>query len=91
MTCPIIVEPTNGQFAASLVGVPSARATAPTREMAIAALRAELDARIERGELLFIELAPAGVSTLAGSYSADPTLREICNRAYQERDDEPTA
>lgn len=88
MTCPIVIEPVNGQFAASVFGVPNARATAATREQAVAALKVELDARVQRGELRFIDLAPAGISSLAGEYAADPTLRDICDQAYQARDAE---
>lgn len=88
MTCPIIVEPTDGQFEASVVGVAHVRATAPTREQAIVALREELDARVKRGELLFIDLSPIGLTSLAGKYADDPTLRDICEQAYRERDAE---
>lgn len=88
MTCPIIVEPADDQFTASLAGVGHVRATAPTREQAIVALREELDARVKRGELVFIDLSPIGVSSLAGKFADDPTLRDICEQAYRERDAE---
>jgi hypothetical protein len=38
-----------------------------------------------------LELAPTGVSGLAGKYRTDPTLREICTEAYRMRDAEPQA
>lgn len=88
MTVPIVVESTDGQFAASVVGVAHARATAPTREQAINALKADLDARVNRGEPQFIELSPIGLTSLAGKYADDPTLRDICEQAYRERDAE---
>jgi hypothetical protein len=44
--------------------------------------------RIEHGELISLDVDAVGVSSLAGKYSADPTLREICDEAYQRRDAE---
>ena len=88
MMFPILVEAYNGQFAASLAGVPSLRVVEATRSQAIAALKAEIQQRIEQGELLPLEIDTTGVSNLAGKYSADPTLREICHQAYQMRDAE---
>jgi predicted RNase H-like HicB family nuclease len=88
MTCPVLLEPCDGQFAAALVGLPSVRAVAPTRDEAIRALKRCIEQRIERGDLLFIELPPAGLSSLAGKYSGDPVLREICDDAYKARDAE---
>ena len=34
------------------------------------------------------QMSEAGVSTLAGKYKDDPTLREICDEAYKQRDAE---
>jgi hypothetical protein len=91
MTFPVLVEPCDGQFAAVLVGAPTIRAVGPTRAEALAALRADLSERLARGELASLELAPTGVSGLAGKYQTDPTLREICSEAYRMRDVEPQA
>ena len=88
MTFPVLVEAHNGQFAASLAGVPGLRVVKSTRSQAIAALEAEIQQRIEQGDLLSLEIDATGVSNLAGKYSADPTLREICKQAYQMRDAE---
>jgi hypothetical protein len=85
MTFPIIVEACDGQVAASLVGAPDVRAVEPTRDQAIAALKAELQRRVERGELLSLDIDVVDISSLAGKYSADPTLRDICDQAYQRR------
>ena len=38
MTFPVLVQPVNGQFAATLVGAPEVRVTASTRAEALAAL-----------------------------------------------------
>jgi hypothetical protein len=88
MTFPIVVEACNSQFAASLVGASNVRVVGPTREQAIAALRGELRQRVERGELLVLDIDAVSISSLAGKYRADPTLGEICDRAYQQRDAE---
>ncbi len=43
---------------------------------------------IEAGELLSLEIDTLGISNLAGKYSTDPMLREICENAYKIRDAE---
>jgi hypothetical protein len=88
MTFPVLVEPRDGQFAAILVGAPTILAIGPTWAEALAALQVELAQRLARGELVSLELAPMGVSGLAGKYHTDPTLREICTEAYRLRDNE---
>jgi hypothetical protein len=84
----VLVEVHNGHFTASLIGVPNLRVVESTRSQAIAALKAEIQRRIEQGELLSREIDALGISDLAGKYSADPTLREICEQAHQMRDAE---
>lgn len=86
MTFPIVVEANDGQFAASLVGVPNVRVIGPTRSQAIDGLKEELEQRVALGELLSLDIETIGVSSLAGKYEADPTLRTICDEAYQLRD-----
>jgi hypothetical protein len=88
MNFPVVVEALNGNFIASLPGVPELSVEEPTRAQAIESLRAEIRQRVEQGELLLLEVDPIGVSSLAGKYSNDPTLREICEQAYQMRDAE---
>ena len=77
MTFPVLIEPCDGQFAASLVGVPHVRVVGPTRSQALDALRAELEHRVALGELLSWDSETSGVSSLAGKYETDPTLRTI--------------
>jgi hypothetical protein len=91
MTFPVMIEASNGQFVAVLVGAPAIRAVGPTRDAALAALHTDLAQRLARGELVSLDLAPTGVSGLAGTYSTDPTLRDICTEAYRARDTEPHA
>jgi hypothetical protein len=88
MTFPIVVEASDGQFAASLVGVPTVRVVGPTRSQAIDSLKKELEQRVALGELLSLDIEASGISSLAGKYKADPTLRTICEEAYQLRNAE---
>lgn len=86
MTFPVTVHPANGQFEAALVGAPDVRATAATREGALAALESTLAERLDQGELVALEVRRLGLAGFFGKYRDDPTLREICEAAYQERD-----
>src|SRR5438034_9598669 len=86
MTFPVMVRPSNGQFEAALVGAPNVRATASTREEALAALESAIATRLDQGELVALEVRRRGLAGLFGKYRDDPTLRDICETAYQERD-----
>jgi hypothetical protein len=86
MTFPVIVHPSNGLFEATLVGAPDVRATAPTREEALAALETVIATRLDHGELVALEVRRRGLAELFGKYRDDPTLRDICQEAYAARD-----
>jgi len=86
MTFPVIVQPSDGQFEAALVGAPDVRASASTREQALAALESAIAKRLDQGELVALEIRRGGLAGLFGKYRDDPTLREICETAYRERD-----
>jgi len=86
MAFPVLIEHCDGEFAATLVGAPTIRVVGSTRAEVLAALQVDLTQRLARGELVSLELAPTGVSGLAGKYRTDPTLREICSEAYRLRD-----
>ena len=88
MTLPLLVEAYDDQFTASLIRVPNVRVVGPTRSQAVDALKAVIEHRIAPGELLSLEIDAIGVSSLASKYNADPTLRTICDDAYQMRDAE---
>ena len=88
MTFPVIVHPTAGQFEAALVGAPDVSATAATREEALAKLEAAISKRVEKGELVALAIRRRGLAGLFGKFRDDPTLREICEEAYKERDAE---
>lgn len=88
MTFPVTVQPSNGQFAAALVGAPDVRALSSSRAEALAALQVVIEERIADGELVALEVRRSGVSSLAGIFRDDPSLRQICDEAYQERNAE---
>jgi len=80
----VMIEPYDGQFAATLLGAPTIRAVGATRDDALRALRTDL----AQGEFVTLEVSAQGVADLAGTYSTDPTLRDICAEAYRLRDAE---
>lgn len=86
MTFPILVKARGDAYAASLAGAPSVRVVEPTHSEAIDALRTEIRERVDRGELLLLDIEAEGVVSLAGKYRDDPTLNEIRNEAYKLRD-----
>jgi hypothetical protein len=86
MSFPVMVHHSQGQFEAALVGAPDVSATAATREEALAALGTTIAERLDQGGLVALEVGPSGLAKLFGKYRDDPTLREICETAYQERD-----
>ncbi len=90
MTFSVIVSPFEDRFAAALLGEPEVRAVGQSREAAIAALKADIARRVERGELITLDIDSVGITNLAGKYSDDPTLEGICADAYRERDAEIT-
>jgi hypothetical protein len=73
---------------AVLVGTPEITAVGPSRDEAIAALRTDLLQRTRQGELAWIDIDPSGIAGLAGSFADDPTLRDLCEEIYRERDAE---
>jgi hypothetical protein len=90
MSFPVFVHQDNGHFVATLIGAPEVRVTAPTREGAIAQMQVALDRRHAAGELVFLEVSTRkGVSAIAGKYRDDPTLKDIREEIYRERDAEP--
>src|SRR6266481_122824 len=86
MTFPVTVHPSHGQFEAALVGAPDVRALASTRAGALAALESVIAERLDQGELVALEVRRRGLAGMFGKYRDDPTLHEICEAAYKERD-----
>lgn len=89
MTLPVLVELTNGQYSATVIGVPQLRCVRASREEAISALQDELEKKVAEGELIDLEVPSLGVSGLAGIFKDDPTLRDIVDEIYRERDADP--
>ena len=88
MTFSVIVVSSEDRFSAALVGEPKVCGLGATRAAAIAALKTEVGQRIQRGELITLDIDSGGIAGLAGKYAADPTLEDICREAYRERDAE---
>lgn len=86
MTFSVAVHQTNGQYEATLVGAPNVHASASTRAGALAALESEIAKRVEQGELVALTLNRRGLLALFGKYRDDPTLQDICDEAYRQRD-----
>ena len=86
MNFSVMVHAAHGQFEATLVGASDVRATAPTRAEALATLETVIEKRVERGELVTLQIGRKGLAGLFGKYSDDPTLQDICDEAYKERD-----
>ena len=89
MSFPVRIHQDNGHFVATLIGVPDVHVIAPTRDAALAAMQAVLQQRMFSGELVFLDPAPKGIMSLAGKYRDDPTLADIREEIYRERDAEP--
>ncbi len=89
MSFPVFINQDNGHFVATLVGSPDVRVTAPSRESALAEMRLVLKQRMSQGELVFLDLEPEGILAMAGKYRDDPTIQDICDEIYRERDAEP--
>lgn len=95
MGLPVWVEQVNGHFTATLLGAPQVRAEGGSRDAALAALRAQVGERQMAGQLLFVDIEPAGVlglAELARRHENDPGWHEMWDRikeeAYRERDEE---
>jgi hypothetical protein len=82
----VIVHRLDGQFQAELIGAPDVGFSAPTRKEALAALQSAIAKRVDQGNLVALEIPRRGLTELFGKYRNDPTLREICETAYKERD-----
>jgi hypothetical protein len=84
----VMIEPYDGQFAATLLGAPTIHAVGATRDDALRALHTDLAQRLAQGEFVTSEVSAQGITDLAATYSTDTTLRDICAEAYRIRDAE---
>ena len=88
MTFPISVQAENGQFRASMVGEDSVFAIGATREEAISSVEKEIARRLASGELAVVDPAEKSWDGLFGAFADDPTLTDMCNEIYAERERE---
>jgi hypothetical protein len=88
MNFPVSIESSGGQFTAALLGAPGVCVIATTREAAIAELRKVVSERVTKGQIESLEIPPRSVTDFIGIFQDDPTLDEICEEAYRQRDAE---
>ncbi len=88
MTVPVLLTPHDGSFVASLVGTPEVRGVGRTPDEAVHALKLEVFRREQQGEIIWVDIEPPGLGHVAGSFADDPTLRDLCEDIYRQRDAE---
>lgn len=88
MQLPVRVEQTNGEFTAYVLGSPDWHAKHATAEGAVVALRLVVAEKVERHEIATIDVPADGWVAAFGKFRDDPTILEICEEAYRERDRE---
>jgi hypothetical protein len=86
MTIPVLVTSLENQFVAALVGTPEVRGQGISPNDAIQALKAELAQRTRQGSLVWVDFEPPQKHQVAGSFSDDETLPELCAEIYRQRD-----
>ena len=89
MQLPVHVEQVNGHFEAVLLGRPSIRVEAPSRTEALARLRMEISRRLVAGDLVMLDIPVAPLPDIVGILKHDPTLPELVEEIYRQRDAEP--
>lgn len=88
MNFPVSIESSGDRFTASLLGAPEVSVTAATREVAIAELRKIVSQRVIEGQITFLDIPPCSVTDFIGIFRDDPTLDDICEDAYRQRNAE---
>ncbi len=88
MPFPIVVESTDGQFSARLLGDKSVCVVRPTRHEAVDAIAREIERRVQDGELVSIDIPKPGAAAMIGLGADDPTWPELVREIYAERDRE---
>ena len=88
MMCAVRVTPDNGRFRAAVVGAPEMNAGGATRDEAVAALRATLDAEASNGEIVWIDVPAARPAPLAVEWTAEMVaeMNAIVEDIYRERE-----
>jgi predicted RNase H-like HicB family nuclease len=88
MNFPVSIEPSGDRFTAALLGAPEVCVSGETREAAIAELRRVVSQRVTDGQIVSLDISPSSVTDFIGVFRDDPTLDEICEEAYRQRDAE---
>lgn len=91
MTFPVLVQTQAGRFQASVLGSPAMVAEGATKEEAITALRENINQRFAKGELVLLDVPHRAVTDFAGLFKDDPTLQEMVEEIYRERDAQKAA
>ena len=71
-----------------LIGAPDMRAQAPTRDAALLELRRVVLQHIDKGDITSLDIPSGAVTDYIGCFADDPSLDEICDDAYRQRDSE---
>jgi hypothetical protein len=77
MTFSVIVQPAAGQFEATLIGSPEVRATAATRDGALAALETAIARRVDNGEMVAQQGLSDFFQQLAAYFVLVPNALEV--------------
>jgi len=88
---PVLVELNNGRFFASIANDPKFRAEGASRDEAVRTLESDLQAKVARGEIVWINIPKRAITDFAGSFQDDPELDEIVREAYRLRDEQKAA
>ena len=93
MLFPVRLEQVDGWYRAVLLAAPDVVGTGVTRYDAIMALRAELAARVNRGEVVWVNVPQPGEPAGTPEYTeADAEMvREMVAEIYRERDAQKAA
>jgi len=91
MRFPVLIHAENGHYAATVVGTPELRTTSETYEKALDDLKALIRERISNGTMVLLDVPDQGSVDPFGAFKDDPTLQDICDDAYRERDAERAA
>ena len=90
MSVSVLVEQSEGQFCASPLGMAELRFVGPSRLDVLTSLRRALARKLANGELVDLETEPLGLSGQSGRFRDDPSLCEIRDQIYRDRDAERT-
>lgn len=90
MTFPILVTQANGTFTASVLGSPQVAADGATKDQAVAAVTAQLQARVTAREVVLVTVSPP-LPFGPGTPAAAESWRELCTEIYRERDAQKAA